>query len=66
MARDEHALALREEVAEKVRDGVGFACAGRALHEHDVVVFDLVRDRELLGVRGLGEKYVGVLARRRG
>ena len=66
VARDEHALALREEVAEKVRDGVGLACAGRALHEHDVVVFDLVRDRELLGVRGLGEKYVGVLARRRG
>ena len=66
VARDEHALALREEVAEKVRDGVGLARAGRPLHEHDVVVFDLVRDRELLGVRGLGEKYVGVLARRRG
>ena len=54
VARDEHALSLREEVTEQVRDRVGLARSGRPLHEHDVVAFDFAGDGELLGIGGLG------------
>ncbi len=60
VAGDQNALALREQVAHKIADGVSFAGAGRALYQNTSVFLELLSNSNLLGIRRLAQKHFAI------
>ena len=57
----EHTLALREQVAEQVGNGVSLSSAGRPLHQHAIFAREMLCDVELLLIGWLAQQNILVL-----
>jgi hypothetical protein len=57
---DEHALAFREQVTNKISYGVSLARTGRPLNEDPARMLELARDPDLLWIGGLAEEDLRV------
>ena len=64
VAGDQDALALGEQAADKIADGVSFSRAWRALHQNTPMFFELPGNADLLGIGGLAEEHFTVLLSR--
>jgi len=53
VARDENALALGKQMADKIADGMRFSSARRALHQNASMLLELLRYSNLFGIGGL-------------
>ena len=56
VAGNQNTFSLRQQMPDKIADGVGFAGAGRTLHQHASVLFQLLGDANLFGIGGLAQE----------
>ncbi len=57
VAGDQDALALGEQMADEIADGVSFPSARRALHQNSSVFLKLLGNSDLFGVSGFAEEH---------
>src|SRR5258708_29472448 len=60
MAGDQDALALGEQMADKIADGVSFSSARRALHQNPSMLLELLGNTDLLGIGGLAQQHFAI------
>src|ERR1700730_5970595 len=60
VACDQNALALGEQMADKIADRVGFSSARRTLHQDSSMFFKLLGYADLLGIGGFAQKHFAI------
>src|SRR5260370_28051569 len=60
VAGDQNALALGEQMADKIADGVSFSRARRALHQNPSMFLELLGNSDLLGIGGVSQQHLAL------